>query len=62
MSEDEAMICVLIIDAKCSDPSIRIASPGGYLRAMVRARSADKLNLVGSLIGLSERRRDMATS
>ncbi|MFD1796794.1 hypothetical protein FQV27_17255 [Paracoccus aurantiacus] len=62
MSEDEAMICVLIIDAKCSDPTIRIASPGGYLRAMVRARSADKLNLVGSLIGLSERRRDMTTA
>ncbi len=57
MSEDEAMICVLVIDAKCSEPEFRIASPGGYMRAMVRARNADKLNLVGSLMGLSERRR-----
>lgn len=57
MTEDEAMICVLVIDAKCSDPAVRIASPGGYMRAMVRARQRDELNLTGSLIGLSEQHR-----
>jgi hypothetical protein len=35
----------------------RIISPGGYLRGMTRAFQQGQLNLMGSLIGLSERRR-----
>lgn len=57
MSEDDAMICALITDARCSDPRARVLSPGGYMRGMVRACERGELNLVQSLIGLSERRR-----
>ena len=51
------MICALITDARCSDPRARVLSPGGYMRGMVRACERGELNLVQSLIGLSERRR-----
>lgn len=57
MSEDDAMICALITDARCSDPRARVLSPGGYMRGMVRAAQRGELHLIGSLIGLSEQRR-----
>ena len=57
MSEDDAMICALITDARCSDPRARVLSPGGYMRGMVRAAQRGELHLIGRLIGLSEQRR-----
>jgi len=56
MSEDEAMICALITDARCSDPRARVWNPGGFMRGMVRAAQRGELHLIGSLIGLSELR------
>jgi replication initiation protein RepC len=56
MGEDCATIAVLILDARHSHPDTPIISAGGYLRGMTRARQQGQLNLVGSLIGLSERR------
>ena len=57
MSEDDAMICTLITDARCSDPRARVWNPGGFMRGMVRAAQRGELHLIGSLIGLSEQRR-----
>lgn len=57
MSEDDAMICALITDARCSDPRARVLSPGGFMRGMVRKAQRGELHLIGSLIGLSEQRR-----
>ena len=48
---------MLILDARRSSPETPIFSAGGYLRGMIRAWQAGQLNLMGSLIGLSERRR-----
>lgn len=56
MSEDDAMICALITDARCSDPRARVWNPGGFMRGMVRAAERGELHLIGSLIGLSELR------
>jgi len=38
-------------------PETPIINPGGVLRAMTQRHAAGKLNIVGSLIGLSERER-----
>lgn len=57
MGEDGATVAMLILDARRDDPVAPIISPGGYLRGMTRAWLQGHLNLVGSLIGLSERRR-----
>ena len=57
MSEDDAMICALITDARCADPRARVWNPGGFMRGMVRAAQRGELHLIGSLIGLSELRR-----
>lgn len=57
MSEDDAMICALITDARCDDPRTRVWNPGGFIRGMVRAAQRGELHLIGSLIGLSEQRR-----
>ena len=56
MSEEELMLCTLITDARRSDPETPVISPGGYMRGMVRACQLGTLNLIGSLIGLNERR------
>ncbi|PIL22220.1 hypothetical protein P775_00405 [Puniceibacterium antarcticum] len=57
LGEQNATFCVLITDAKVADPEIPILSPGGYLRGMVRAARTGSLNIIGSLIGLTERNR-----
>ena len=57
LSEDAAMLCVVITDAKVADPEVTILYPGGYLRGMVRAQRTGALNIMGSLIGLNERSR-----
>ncbi len=57
LSEDAAMLCVVITDAKVADPEVTILYPGGYLRGMVRAQRTGSLNIMGSLIGLNERSR-----
>lgn len=57
MSEDDAMICTLITDARCSDPRAHVWNPGGFMRGMVRKAQRGELHLIGSLIGLSELRR-----
>jgi replication initiation protein RepC len=57
MGEDTATMCVLILDANRDMPGLPVRNPGGYLRGMTRASQAGTLNIIGSLIGLSERRR-----
>ena len=56
MGADKATACVLIIDAARDRPEAPVFNPGGYLRGMIRAHQEGKLNVMGSLIGLSERR------
>ena len=57
MGVDGATVAMLILDARRHDPVAPIISPGGYLRGMTRAWLQGHLNMMGSLIGLSERRR-----
>ncbi len=57
MGEEGATVAMLILDARRDDPVAPIISPGGYLRGMTRAWLQGHLNMMGSLIGLSERRR-----
>ncbi|MEM8971236.1 MAG: replication initiation protein RepC [Pseudomonadota bacterium] len=57
MGEDSAAMAVLIIDASRDRPGLPVANPGGYLRGMTQAARRGDLNLVGSLIGLAERRK-----
>ncbi|GAA0308093.1 hypothetical protein GCM10008966_30770 [Rhodovulum strictum] len=56
MGEAAATICVLLADANRTAP-LPVRNPGGYLRGMIAAHHAGQLNLVGGLIGLTERRR-----
>lgn len=58
MGEDVATMCVLILDANRDRPGLAVQNPGGYLRGMTRAAQSGKLNIIGSLIGLSERSKD----
>ncbi len=55
MGDPTTTICILIIDNNRNHPTKPIHSPGGVLRAMTRLFKAGELNLIGSLIGLSER-------
>lgn len=57
MGDDCAAIAVLILDARRAYSIISVIKPGGYLRGMTRAFQQGQLNLMGSLIGLSERKR-----
>ena len=57
MGPDRATIAMLILDARRSNADTPIFSAGGYLRGMTRAWQDGLLNLMGSLIGLSERQR-----
>lgn len=57
MGDWNAALCVVIADANRKHPARPVRNPGGYLRAMTRVFREGELNLVGSLIGLSERRR-----
>lgn len=56
MGQEGAALCVLILDANRDHPTAPVKNPGGTLRAMTRIFEAGKLNIVGSLIGLSRRR------
>lgn len=56
MGRDLAAISVIIADANRDHPQLRVRNPGGYLRGMTRAYREGHLNVMGSLIGLSERR------
>lgn len=57
MGEDSAMLSVLILDARKSEPGHVIFKPRGYLRAMTERYRRGELYLIRSLIGLSERQR-----
>lgn len=56
MGRDLAIMCVIITDANRDNPQIRVRNPGGYLRGMTSSYRAENLNIMGSLIALSERR------
>ena len=56
MGDVGASLCVLLLDANRTHPTAPVRNPGGALRAMTNRYQAGKLNLVGSLIGLSRRR------
>lgn len=55
MGDVATALCIMIIDRNRFHPETPIKNPGGVLRAMTQRHSAGKLNLVGSLIGLTER-------
>ena len=57
MGDFRAALCVLVTDANRDHPATPVRNPGGHLRALARRYRSGQLNLVGSLIGLSERRR-----
>lgn len=57
MGDMATALCILIIDRNRFHPETPIINPGGVLRAMTQRHAAGKLNIVGSLIGLSERER-----
>nr|WP_162946785.1 replication initiation protein RepC [Ruegeria sp. EL01] len=50
-------LCLLVIDANRDHPVTPVRNPGGLLRAMTRKHASGQLNIAGSLIGLSERRK-----
>ena len=56
MGSFRAALCVLVTDANRTHPITPIRNPGGHLRALTQRHKAGQLNLVGSLIGLAERR------
>ena len=56
MGRDLAAMCVIITDVNRDHPQIRVRNPGGYLRGMTNAHRTGHLNIMGSLIALSERR------
>jgi replication initiation protein RepC len=56
MGDFRAALCVLITDANRDHPVTPIRKPGGHLRGLTRRHQAGQLNLVGSLMGLAERR------
>mgnify|MGYP000885066693 CR=1 FL=1 len=55
MGPERAMMAVLILDARRAQPDTPIISPIAYFNGMRRAHRQDRLNLIQSLIGLSER-------
>lgn len=55
MGDMRTALCILIIDRNRFHPETPIHNPGGVLRAMTKRDAAGVLNLIGSLIGLSER-------
>lgn len=56
-----ATLALVLADARREHPTDPVRNPGGYLRGMTRAFQRGRLNLVGSLEGLSLRRqREMA--
>jgi replication initiation protein RepC len=56
MGDLRAAICVLITDANRDHPVTPVRKPGGHLRALTQRHRSGQLNIVGSLIGLAERR------
>lgn len=56
MGNLRAAICVLITDANRDHPVTPVRRPGGHLRALTQRHQSGQLNIVGSLIGLAERR------
>lgn len=56
MGDFRAALCVLVTDANRDHPLTPIRRPGGHLRALTQRHRVGQLNLVGSLIGLAERR------
>jgi replication initiation protein RepC len=56
MGDEAATLAVLVIDANRDHPTAPVRKPGGLLRAMARRQRAGELNLLGSLIGLMERK------
>ncbi|MGB3313374.1 MAG: replication initiation protein RepC [Albidovulum sp.] len=59
MGDYRAALCVIITDANLDHPRTPVRNPGGHLRAMTRRHRQGGLNLIGSLIGLADRRRDV---
>lgn len=55
MGDMATALCILIIDRNRFHPETPIRNPGGVLRSMTKRHAAGMLNIVGSLIGLSER-------
>lgn len=57
MGQHLTTLCLLVIDANRDHPVTPVRNPGGLLRAMTRKHVLGRLNIAGSLIGLSERRK-----
>lgn len=56
MGRVRAALCVMLLDANRDHPTAPVMNPGGALRGMIKAHNRNKLNLIGSLIGLHRRR------
>lgn len=54
MGEATAMLCLLIIDSRSENNNLEIMNKGAYLRGMTRVYRQNKLNVIGSLIGLAD--------
>ena len=52
-----ATLALVLTDARREHPDDPVKNPGGYLRGMTQAHRRGRLNIVGSLEGLSARRR-----
>ena len=59
MGDMATALCILIIDRNQFHPETPIHNPGGVLRAMTKRHRAGVLNIIGSLIGLSERSKEL---
>jgi len=57
MEDFQVALCILIIDSNRDHPVTPVKNPGGLLRSLTRKHTQGQLNLTGSLIGLSERRK-----
>lgn len=55
MGELRAALCILVIDARQSDPVRPIRSPGASLQSFIALDRNGRLNLAGSMIGLLHR-------
>lgn len=57
MGDLTTAICIIIIDSNRDHPVTPVRNAGGLLRVMTKRHANKQLNLVGSLIGLSERKK-----
>ncbi|WP_445327203.1 replication initiation protein RepC [Yoonia sp. GPGPB17] len=58
MGSPAATTCVIITDANMNRPNNPVRSPGAYMRTLIKQHKDGKLNIIASLIAISERTRN----